>query len=307
MKIFKDRPRTGDAFNRELKCLDELHKHPIDHIVMHQATWTQASGYYMLFSYAECNLREYMMRQNFGEPTKTNILWLLNQFLGLSNALREIHNLSNTDDVPEGSTRHLTPTANLRTSGWHHDLKPENILYFRNLNPPGGEFQIADFGSGKVHTYRSGSVTTRSPNGTLTYEPPEAVKERATSRPYDIWSLGGVFLELLIWAAFDYTSVKSFTSDREQTRCPDSQIDIVVDDGFWQMDKDGNTTLRQSVQNWIEKLRNELRRKGSQYFEKVLDLVICMLDTDRRNRISALELWNSLDVIYKQAKVDMCE
>ena len=306
MKIFKDRPlRTGAGFNQELKILDELRKYANDHIVTHHATWTQDGRYYMLFSYAQCNLRQYMRRRNFGEPTKRNILWLLRQFLGLSHALREIHNLSNTDAVPEGSTNLLAPTANLRKSGWHHDLKPENILYFRDLSPLGGAFQIADFGSGKVHTYRSGSVNTRSPNGTLTYEPPEAVKEGATSRPYDMWSMGCVFLELLIWAAFNYKSVKSFTSDRDQRRSPGSQTDIVADDGFWQRDGDGNITLRQSVQNWIEKLRNELRRQGNQYFEKVLDLVIRMLDTERRTRIPALDLWDTLDRIHKQATVDM--
>lgn len=299
--------RTGADFKQERKILDELRKYPNDHIVTHLATWTQDGRYCMLFSYAQCNLRQYMMYTTFGNATKKNTLWLLSQFFGLADALRDIHNLSSAESKIGSSMNLAAPSTDIRKSGWHHDLKPENILYFRGSSPSGGVFHVADFGSGKVHTYRSGSVNTKSPNGTLTYEPPEAAKEGATSRPYDVWSMGCVFLELLIWAVFDYRSVKTFASDREERRFPGSQTDIVVDDAFWQMDEDGNIARRQSVSNWITKLQEELRRQNIEPFEKVLDLIDRMLDTERRTRISALDLWDTLDRIHRQAGVDMKE
>ncbi len=308
MKVFKDRPsRTEADFNKELQILDELRKSANDHIVTHLTTWTQDERYYMLFPYAQCNLRQYMRRAKFGKPTKRNTLWLLNQFLGLGNALREIHNLPDADSTTtDSSTNLLAPATQLRKSGWHHDLKPENILYFRKLSSSGGEFQIADFGTGKVHTYRSGSVNTKSPNGTPTYEPPEYAKEGVTSRPYDVWSMGCVFLELLVWAIFDWSSVKAFESDRDQRRFPGTHIEPHrTDDAFWQMTEDGTVSLRQSVKDWITKLQDELRRQKLEPFEKALKLVAGMLETDRQTRISALDLWNKLDSINKKATEDM--
>lgn len=116
-----------------------------------------------------------MRREKSGRPTKRKILWLLNQFMGLGNALRELHNLSDADSTMMESL--LAPATQNRKSGCPYDLKPETILYFRKLSSSGGEFHIADFGTGNVHTYRSGSVNTKSPNGTPTYEPPESAKE----------------------------------------------------------------------------------------------------------------------------------
>ncbi|KAL9596192.1 MAG: hypothetical protein Q9179_004701 [Wetmoreana sp. 5 TL-2023] len=308
LKVFMDRPsRTGTSFSKELKILDELRKHSTDHVVLHLATWTQDGRYYMLFPYAQCNLRQYIRRVSFDKPTKGNILWFLSQLLGLASALRQIHNLSNSDNITAGSSPNLlAPSAgDLHKSGWHHDLKPDNIIYFRVLTRWEGEFHIADFGSGKVHTYRSGSVYTRSSNGTLTYEPPEAAKEGVFSRPYDVWSMGCVFLELLVWAVYDYTVAKKFAEERGGRRFPGSQTNFIDDDAFWQMNQDSNIVLREAVRGRIEMLRDEMRRRGLIYFERVLELVDRMLNIERQNRISALNSWETLERIWKQAEVDM--
>ena len=255
----------------------------------------------MLFPYAECNLRQYMERHAFSSPTKRNVLWLLAQFLGLSNALRSIHNLSS----PGTSTNILAPQQEPRMSAWHHDLKPENILYFEGLGPRAGSFKIADFGSGKVHTYHAGrgSSSTRSPNGTLTYEPPETAKGGASSRPYDVWSMGCVFSEMLIWAVHGYDSVRSFGDSREGRRFQDF---VFTDDAFWQMDITGNLQRRNTVDQWLEELRGELKRRNLQTLQEVLRLVHHhMLDIDKHTRITALSLWDTLSRIETQTRVDL--
>ena len=299
---------VGDSFNQELRILNELRGLSQRHIVTHLATWTQDGRYCMLFPYAECNLRQYMESTPFGTPTKERILWLLRQFRGLAQALKDIHNLSVAETSPSGSSLGPQPVG-MRKAGYHHDLKLENILYFPNPNSKYGAFKVADFGSGKVHTYRSGSVNTPSPSGTVTYEPPEAKTEGVTSRPYDLWSLGCVFLELLTWAVFDHQSVKNFADERLARRCPDSQTDRLIDDGFWQIGKDGDVTLRAPVHTCIRRLREDFLRENvprqrQQCFKAVLELVIRMLEPDRLKRITALQVWNTLDNIYKQTKVD---
>ena len=271
----------------------------------------------MLFPYAECNLREYMQRQKFGRFSNERVLWLLEQTCGLANAVRLIHNLSKSS-AANGSTPTSTlsaPGKVVQESGWHHDLKPENILFFASSNAnhshrthkmTNGKLSIADLGSGKIHTYRSGSVQTGAQNGTPTYEPPEAKPGGRTSRPYDVWSLGCVFLEVLVWAVFDYKGVQEFSNDRFARRFPDSHYNTVDDDSYWQMDNNGAVTVRKAVGNWIKKLKDEVQKDERSTFMEVIDLVEeRMLDPQLATRITALDLWDTLDRIHTQKKIDL--
>ena len=305
LKEFKDRPhRVDNDFQRELRVLDELRKYPLRHIVTHLATWTQGGRYYMLFPYAQCNLRQYMKWVQFGVPTKENIIWLIRRFRGLAEAVKGIHDLSGTGGLQPAPNLDTRPLGD-RKAGYHHDLKPENILFYR-ITGTRGTFEISDFGSGKVHTYRSGSYNTSSANGTLTYEPPEAAKPGGkTSRPYDVWSLGCVFLELLIWAVLGFRAVEAFRGERLDRRFPGSQTDIVEDDAFWQMLQNGDITVRKSVDKWTKTLREAILQQSNQPFKEVLDLVVKMLETVKETRISALDLYDTLDRIYKQKSIDL--
>lgn len=290
--------------------MDELRLHFHEHIVTHLASWTHHGRYCMLFPYAECNLRKYMEQVAFGGPENENILWLLKQLRGLAGAIRTIHNLSAIETLKSTSNL-VAPTAvQEKKSGWHHDLKPENILYFsrlhfRSLGSKRGILRIGDFGSSRIHTYRSGSVNTKSPSGTPTYEPPEARAEGATSRPYDLWSLGCVSLELLIWAVFGSSEVKDFAEKRYARRYPGSIANTMEDDAFWQMAVDGTVSLRESVKKRIQRLREKVLQPKWQSLKEVLDLVNRMLDLERQTRITALDLWDTLDRIFRQRKLDL--
>ena len=301
LKEFRDRPNRGDHdFQRELKILDELRKYPLRHIVTHLATWTHQGRYYMLFPYAQCNLRQYMKWVQFGAPTKEKIIWLIRQFRGLAEALKGIHDL--TGAGPLQSTPDLiTRPVGERRAGYHHDLKPENILFYEAT----GDFEISDFGSGKVHTYRSGSHNTPSPHGTLTYEPPEAAGAGGTSRPYDMWSLGCVFLELLVWAVLGFPAVEEFRKKRLDRRYPESFTATYEDDAFWQMLPNRDVKLRIAVEDYTKALRETILQQRNQPFKEILDLVIKMLDTVKETRIPALDLYDTLDRIYKQKKIDL--
>jgi serine/threonine protein kinase len=261
----------------------------------------------MLFPYAQCNLREYMAWNKFQFRKEKETLWLLEQFKGLASALKLIHDLSNEDTLTPTQSPRLQALSPIlpgeRRAGWHHDLKPENILYFWDTDPPHGTFRISDWGSGRVNTYRSGrTVFTPSPNGTLTYEPPEVLYEGKTSRPYDVWSLGCVFLELLVWALWDFQAVKAFGNERIDRRdlCSASTL---RDDAFWQRLEGGNVVLRQSVKNWISKLEDTLQQQEALMaaFEVVRD----MLDPRRNIRISARDADETLGRICVQALVGL--
>ncbi|KAL9119591.1 MAG: hypothetical protein Q9187_003854 [Circinaria calcarea] len=302
LKEFKD-VRDGTDFKQEMRVLNELQKYPHNHIVTHLASWTHEKKDYMLFPCAQCNLRQYMEQTRFDVTNKECLLWFLEQLRGLAQALRNLHNFDDTRSPTPSST--LVAPDPVRKSGWHHDIKPENILYFQDIGAKHGTFRVTDFGSGKIQNYRSGSVNTRSPNGTLTYEPPEAKLEGATSRPYDVWSLGCVFLELLIWAVFDDEAVKSFANERVARRFPDSQIDEGKDDTFWQIKKDDKPIRRDAVERQIKNLRNEVLHGVAEPFKEVVELIERMLDINRSTRIIALDLWDTLNRIVEQKKVDL--
>ena len=303
LKEFRDRPDRGDHdFQRELNFLDELRKYSPRNIVTHLATWTHRGRYYMLFPYAQCNLRQYMKWVQFGSPTKENFIWLIRQFRGLAEALKGIHDLTSAGALQSAPDLTTSPRGE-RRGGYHHDLKPENILFYKATD----NFEISDFGSGKVHTYRSGSHMTSRAHGTQTYEPPEAAKVEVegTSRPYDMWSLGCVFLELLVWAVLGYQHVEDFRNKREDRRYPGNPTAVQVDDAFWQMFSNGEIVLREPVENCIKTLREAILQQRNQPFKEILDLVLKMLDPVKRTRIPSLDLYDTMGRIYKQKKIDL--
>ncbi len=243
----------------------------------------------MLFPYAQCNLREYMEKNRFN---KKDALWLLDQFHGMAGAVKRIHDLSEVE-TPISKSTLSTPTAGERRTAYHHDLKPENILFFSDGSSSRGTFRISYWGSGKVNTYRHSSYHTKSPIGTLTYEPPEYTYDGKTSRPYDIWSLGCVFLELLIWAVLGSPTVETFSEQRDDKRNANSGTDSMKDDAFWQ--KAGNEyVLRDIVVAQLGRLDEALVEPNAPPFKEVVGYIRRMLKIKTNERIKALDLFDLL-------------
>ena len=261
----------------------------------------------MLFPYAQCNLRQYMSEKKF-RGRKEDVLWFLEQLQGLASALKRIHDLTHEDDLAEPPSPMLHPPSPVlpgeRRAGWHHDLKPENILYFRDTDPPRGNFRISDWGSGKVNTYRSGSINTASPTGTPTYEAPEIIVEGRISRPYDVWSLGCVFLELLVWALVNYEAVKKLKEERFGRRDLGSASSR-EDDAFWQRTASQGIVLRRAVVECISDLEDRIQPlQKLKPFKAVVDLTKSMLNVNREMRIEALNVEDTLSRICLRTRIE---
>jgi serine/threonine protein kinase len=112
----------------------------------------------------------------------------------------------------------------------HGDLKPENILWFHgeNVHVDRGTLQIADLGLAQFHekdadTYlrQAKGVHSMTPSGTSRYKPPQmdvrALRDPSDprSRQYDIWSLGCVVLELLVWLVYGHQAMLTFRQHTE--------------------------------------------------------------------------------------------
>ena len=287
--------------------LQVLWQHRNAHLTKHLATWTHRGKYYMLFPLAKYNLHDYMEKVVFNQ-TKEDQIWLLEQLCGLASALLLIHQLAPDNpavdqDSKVNSDSNLSPNPlhqeKERKAGWHHDVKPQNILYFEDVNLGHKIFQIADFGSSKIHIFRSRSHPTRTPRGTLTYEPPELEMEGETSRPHDVWSLGCVFLKVLIWAAMGFASLEKFKNDGICKRTPEG----APDDGFWSKQTDGTVALRDSVQLWIRTLYEKVQDQPRHSFSELLDVIASqILEIDRKKRIEADQVYLEMNRILAQQK-----
>jgi serine/threonine protein kinase len=183
--------------------------HP--HLVRVIAYYIQGQRHFFVFPWAkEGNLRDFWrqtqnMYLNFNpNDWKSFLKWFFEQLVGLSDAIKTLHH----------------PKKNPDESCRHGDLKPENILCFskapKGLDalPTQVSLVIADAGLARVHEkateFRLEKTTTSG--GTTMYSPPESETnvEQARTRRYDIWSLGCLYLEYVIWLLYGNEALEKF-------------------------------------------------------------------------------------------------
>ncbi|KAK0613670.1 hypothetical protein B0T14DRAFT_499110 [Immersiella caudata] len=164
------------------------------------------ADHYLMFEWADGgNLRNLWRTLPLDHLTPMMVKDAVKQILGLATALSEAHYA-------------LDPLV-FR----HGDLKPENILWFKPMEGDTntiGTLKIADWGLAKQHILETQlrGVGTSNPSGTKRYAPPEEVEEglwAATLRPpgadkptkkrsrlYDVWAMGCITLEFIVWLRY---------------------------------------------------------------------------------------------------------
>lgn len=134
--------------------------------------------------------------------------------------------LSDTDNTP-GNVPSSEDKDNDIKHWRHGDLKPENILVFKNATWL-GNLKIADLGLARQHQFATESrhQVTSTKHATLHYKAPEAVTnmQEPRSRRYDVWSMGCIILESIIWLLYGshgldqfYLEYKRFQGHTRQT------------------------------------------------------------------------------------------
>jgi serine/threonine protein kinase len=321
LKKFHERKCTVDSFKREQAMIEKLALRPHEHITPYLAMWTQSGISYILFPLAKCNLREFMAstldRPHLSAPI---VLWFLDQLKGLACAVKHIHFIgegSSPDDsaVTISGDYHLLgadldETQNrLGLAGFHHDIKSENILVFeKETTQPGtgGIFKITDFGSGRFADLGTQQQSSGVPaaKGTITYEAPDPYP----SRPFDIWCLGCVFIELLIWALTpEQDGGEAFSSRRGwMADQPPGMNEPTYDvDKFWYQDPSSKETkLKHAVQMQLDELQQKYSR-GRTAFKRVTQLVQELLTIDPLLRPKAAQVVARLTDILENARVEL--
>ncbi|KAF1990667.1 kinase-like protein [Aulographum hederae CBS 113979] len=257
--------RKEAEFNTELRNLTILKslRHP--NIVEILCSYTHGGKHNFIFPLAQGGTLAKMMRLPRCKALDTDSGLLL-ATSGLCSAIAAVHQQHSDDGVLIGI-------------GYHHDLKPNNILVHE------GNFLLADFGLSEFKDASEDSVTSYKGVGGC-YVAPECYdiaekdatdEKKNVGRASDIWSLGCILMELLVYMRDGPKAVDRF----EDERC--FRVGPLVYHRFHH----GATEPEPVVVARLAQLRDQARKKPMQLF---VDLVARMLRLDPRNRPNAEEV-----------------
>jgi len=218
---------------------------------------------FLMFRWAEeGNLRTFWQTNTRPILTPTVIRDTVFQMIGLADALHKLH------------------TGNYRTGGEsfrHGDLKPENILCV-TISPPSAthinipELKISDMGLAKHHNVATELRPPTSMRYTTTrYEPPEVISPvgfgQGRSRRYDMWSLGCVILETIIWLLYGNQNLEVFNG---------KIVDEMGQKSHWfefKMKGSHVATVHHHVQSTLRALRRDQECASGTAMGDLLDIV----------------------------------
>ena len=316
LKIFHDSRSTDIYFQKEVTALKALARVPHPNITLHLASWRQGGRFYMLFPCAESNLQTHLLDQSAPELKKEFVLFLLTQLRDLAEAVEHIHNLNLGDSIqkPEnvthnlGSNLRVGTTRKYRHTGFHYDLKPDNILIFQRDKKADPIWRISDFGTAQINEIvLSGS---QQPTGTRRVEEstqgdpewggPDFAYQRWTSRPYDIWSLGCIYLQVLLWT-FGYGGqhLRDFQIQRLHT----SESQGNQSAAFWYEDRNAKLKLKPAVVTKLKDLQSCCQNRG--VFDDLVTLTASLLTIVPKERPAASGVRSALSALLIQAESDL--
>lgn len=177
------------------------------HLIKAAAFYKKNGDNYFVFPWAQQgNLRKFWSVKIPAIKDQNYMKWVFNQLLGLADAIQTLH------------------FADTNRTCRHGDLKPENILCFNSSTSSKAVkdhtsciLVISDVGLSRTHDeltkFRSKSHMVGGE--TMAYAAPETEinPNNATSRRYDIWSLGCIYLEFVIWLLYKHEGLEKFQGE----------------------------------------------------------------------------------------------
>lgn len=288
---------TARAYETEANALEEINRINHPNLIKSIAAFTRKDKYYFMFQWADGgNLRDFWKDQDEALTPRKSTLFLevMSQLRGVAEALKILHHSKDEDQ------------------SWRHgDLKPENILRFTDTTIL-GNLRIADVGLAKRHNLRTSDRMngTSTRDGTWRYEPPEAVTslEDPRSRLYDIWSLGCIFLEFIIWLLYGNNELKRFNQEVQVYQVQDGPYFTLTE-----AHDNGNQTaeVHSVVKKWMNHISKDLQHHRNSALKMLLSLVdgkmlVVELPKDRNSkcRADAETVFQALDAICRDTAMD---
>lgn len=243
-------PDSGEEYanfyNKEKDTLVIMRQLNHRHLIRANAAFERGSTRGFIFPWADGgSLADIWRREDTSLNDAGLLSWALSQIEGL------------TDGIAALATSHIR----------HGDLKPANILCFpTSANDNRGILKVAGAGLAKYHREYTAEriIVTTTKFTSRRYMPPEATLEGVVcSRKYDIWSLGCVLLEFLIWLSLGRRRLLDFVAAATVNK---EEIP------FWE---GRPPELSKLATDWIEEVSNVLARapQHARALVDILDLI----------------------------------
>ncbi|MCJ1248081.1 hypothetical protein MMC30_005296 [Trapelia coarctata] len=189
---------TADVFISEFEALDKMRDLNHDHLIKYVTNFVVYPKLYIVLPWAEAgNLRSFWFEDNKARTNPEFITWVLEQLAGLFDGISKMHSKECI----------------------HGDLTPENLLLFpqHEARP---RIVVADFGLARVYSLKTAARKaanqhTKTIWKTPLYEPPE-FEDPASGQPFsrsksnDMWQMGCISLEFLIWLLWGPAACTTF-------------------------------------------------------------------------------------------------
>lgn len=261
---------AGEA-DREAVALETINGFKSKHFIKTLAHFQLQSDnlktnkHYFIFPWAEGgNLWEFWQRHD-PRTDRKYMVKVFRQLAGLACAI---------DELSGGKMR-------------HGDLKPENILCFEDKDglpegrshPSGAAVRlvITDVGLARVHrdtTSKRGVTNTRV--STKRYAGPEMGREpQKLSRRFDIWSMGCLYLEFLIWVLYGKEKLNEFSNAPGDWEAK-ARFYEKADDGRLSVpgkDTQGAFQVHRAAREWMSMIREDERCSEGTAFRYLVDLI----------------------------------
>jgi serine/threonine protein kinase len=212
-----------------------------------------------------------------------------------------VRQLANVADAVLTLQTKLTSSLDEKLLCIHGDIKASNILLFQSTNDcQGATLRLADFGSSQliVETDDLTEIPTEGLSGT--YASPESALATTVSTTTDIWGLGVLFLETMVWLRHGSTGLEAFSDFRMRRSYPYGMN--LNSDHFFKLEPSSPDETANDP--WIDELNpavsvqlSDLRSglKNSALEMKILDLIEQrMMLVQSHARISIQELCTDL-------------
>ncbi|WQF87646.1 Putative protein kinase [Colletotrichum destructivum] len=250
VKKFRNDPEAKvnarNAWEEEATTVDKLGSISHKHLIQRMAAFSRGQEYYIMFEWADGgNLEQLWLREPTAKDHKLTgdrIITVLEQLYGLTDALCRLHGTNtrtHTGLIQQAGARARTLAPPVRsgipaievdgldasesppaTENWRHgDLKPQNILKVGNSTWL-GTLKIADLGLAKQHQLfthlRDNPTNTKFT--TQHYEAPEVIisSNVPRSRRYDIWSMGCIIFEFVVWLLYGRDTLLAFYKEADR-------------------------------------------------------------------------------------------
>lgn len=203
-----------ESFKQEVDMLKRFSNDAHPYLISLLATYEQKGTFYLIFPRADHDLRAYWAKTL--PPALEDwegMHWMVKQCLGLAKGVLAIHDYQSTNS-------RLRPLDQNRAVGNHGDIKPENVLWFRDAKADGshgGTLKLSDFGLADFSSRRTVSRDFGHVAVTCNYRAPECdlQNQGGKGRQYDMWTLGCVYLEFLVWLVGGQPMLNRFEEARK--------------------------------------------------------------------------------------------